>query len=304
MILANPSVTREQLYPNNLRNKPFFVVNGGRDQLYPTSLVDPYVRHLQQSGVSLTYEPQPNGVHNTAWWPDVKETFERFVRDHPRDPHPATLTWEADAPDRAHWLIIDRLFARGAEDPLPDVNERLSGASPNFGVRAAGTRITSVLKGSNAERLGFLPDDLVRSINARVLPEGVPLLDLLETYDAGTRLTFAVQRGTTSVELTGVFQPESLPTVTTLFPRPRASGRVDLAREGNAVRATTRGVAAFTLLLSPDAFDFSQPVTVVADGRTVFSGRVPRDLATLMRWAARDNDRTMLYGAELHLSIR
>ena len=47
--------------------------------------------------------------------------------------------------------------------------------------------------------------------------------------------------------------------------------RVDLVREGNVVRATTRGVAEFTVLASPDAFDFSQPITVVADGRTVFS---------------------------------
>ena len=63
MILANPSVgIREQLFPNNLRNKPFFVVNGGRDQLYPTSLVDPYVRHLQGGGVELTYRPQPEGA--------------------------------------------------------------------------------------------------------------------------------------------------------------------------------------------------------------------------------------------------
>ena len=48
MILANPSLgIREQLFPNNLRNKPLFVVNGGRDRLYPTNIVDPYVRHLQ-----------------------------------------------------------------------------------------------------------------------------------------------------------------------------------------------------------------------------------------------------------------
>ena len=98
MILANPSVgIREQLFPNNLRNKPFFVVNGGRDQLYPTSLVDPYVRHLQGGGVALTYRPQPEGQHNTAWWPEVKDTFEQFVREHPRDPYPVKLTWEADA---------------------------------------------------------------------------------------------------------------------------------------------------------------------------------------------------------------
>src|SRR5439155_25828759 len=62
---------------------------------------------------------------------------------------------------------------------------------------------------------------------------------------------------------------------TTLF---RSSGRVDLTRAGNTVTATTRGVLAFTLLLSPDRFDFNQPVKVVANGRTVFDGRVKKNL--------------------------
>jgi hypothetical protein len=35
MILANPSLgLGEGLFPQNLLNKPFFVVNGGRDPLY------------------------------------------------------------------------------------------------------------------------------------------------------------------------------------------------------------------------------------------------------------------------------
>ena len=308
MILANPSVgIREQLFPNNLRNKPFFVVNGGRDQLYPTSLVDPYVRHLQGGGVELTYRPQPEGQHNTAWWPEVKDTFEQFVRDHPRDPYPVKLTWEADAVDsaqaraesRAHWLRIDRLRSRTAEEPLPDLNEVASRTSPNFGVRATGMRITAVTKGSNAEALGLLPGDLVESVNARVIPEGVPLVDLLETIDAGTRITLKVRRDAAVLELAGPYEPKSIVNTVSLFPRPRPSGRVDLIREGNTVRATTRGVAAFTLLLSPDVFDFSKPVVVVADGREVFNGLVKKDVGTLLRWAARDNDRTMLFGAEL-----
>jgi hypothetical protein len=58
-----------------------------------------------------------------------------------------------------------------------------------------------------------------------------------------------------------------------------------------------------TLLLSPDAFDFARPITVIADGRTVFDARVQRNLVTLMKWAARDNDRTMLYGAELRIKL-
>jgi pimeloyl-ACP methyl ester carboxylesterase len=319
LILANPSLEiREQLFPNNLLNKPFFIVNGGRDQLYPTSAVEPYVRHLQRGGVSLAYEPQPNGAHNTAWWPDVKDSFEEFVRDHQRDPYPATLTWQTEEPadlkvrttpaqasrlGRAHWLMIDKLSAPRAENPLSDLNEFAAGESANFGVRTAGMRITSVMKGSNADSLGLLPGDLVERVNGRVIPDGVPLLDLLDIYDSGTRLTFRVNRGGTSMELRGAFQPQIVTKVVPLFPMPRPSGRVDLVREGNTVRATTRGVAAFTLLISPDVFDFTQPIIVIADGRTVFSSRVAKNLGTLMKWAARDNDRTMLFGAEIQIPL-
>lgn len=79
------------------------------------------------------------------------------------------------------------------------------------------------------------------------------------------------------------------------------SGRVDLTRTGNAVAAVTRGVSEFTLLLSPAQFDFTRNITVTVNGRTVFDGRVDKSIDTLLKWAARDNDRTMLFAAELHL---
>ena len=113
-----------------------------------------------------------------------------------------------------------------------------------------------------------------------------------------------MKRDAAVVELAGTFEPKSIVNTASLFRRYRSSGRVDLVRDGNTVRATTRGVAAFTLLLSPDVFDFTRPVTVVADGRTVFEGLVKKDVGTLMRWAARDNDWTMLFGAELPVSVR
>ena len=48
MVLANVDTGIDtQLYPNNLRNKPFYVVNGGRDRLYPISAVEPYVLHMK-----------------------------------------------------------------------------------------------------------------------------------------------------------------------------------------------------------------------------------------------------------------
>jgi hypothetical protein len=222
MVLRSEDLAIGDLFPTNLRNKPFFVVNGGRDPLYPASYVGPVVLHLKEKGVEVLYKPQPNGVHNTAWWPEVKDSFETFVRNHPRAPLPDRLTWETNGSpidNRAHWLVIDKLAPTGRNTAgLDDVN---------------------------------------------LLTDVGPMM----------------------------------------FDNTHPSGRVDLVRVGNVVTATTKGVAELTLLLSPDAFDLGEPVKVVANGRTVFDGRVEGNVSTLLKWAARDNDRTMLFAAELHIKL-
>jgi hypothetical protein len=65
----------------------------------------------------------------------------------------------------------------------------------------------------------------------------------------------------------------------------------------------TRGVQAFTVLLSPDVIDFTKPVRVTVNGRVAHDAVVKPDAATMLAWAAKDRDRTMLYGAELHVLV-
>jgi hypothetical protein len=88
-----------------------------------------------------------------------------------------------------------------------------------------------------------------------------------------------------------------------VFDHRRPSGRVDIVRQGNTFDARSRGVREFTILLSADAVDFSQRVTVRVNEQTVFDGPVTRDPAVLLKWAARDNDRTRLYGAEVKIVV-
>jgi len=87
------------------------------------------------------------------------------------------------------------------------------------------------------------------------------------------------------------------------FQHTKRSGRIDIRRNGNRFDALTRDVRSFTLLLSPDAIDFSKAVTVTVNGRPLFNGVVKKDPLTLAKWAARDNDRTVLYGAELPIVV-
>src|SRR5436309_3765508 len=346
MVLASRDIDDGFLFPNNLRNKPLFAVNGGRDPLYPTAVVDPYIEHMKRGGVSVDYHPQPTAGHNTAWWPDVKETFEAFVREHPRSPLPDVLTWETSdtsARSRAHWLVIDRLGTRSPErlplqreqsaslpgtqagdrratsrsaslsgerlatgdaTSLPELNDMPQPPSADFGVRSIGMRINRVVPGSNADRIGLRAGDVLVRLNDQSLPAALDVADALEDTPPGSKIGLLVARENLPVELSGIYQPQIVPGPPRhLFARAAPSGRVDLVRAGNTVAATTRGVAAFTLLLSPDQFDFGKPVKVVANGRTVFEGKVEKSVRTLLKFAAADNDRTMLFGAELHLDL-
>jgi predicted esterase len=224
-VLSSPGTRANgQLYAGNLVNKPLFIVNGGRDPLYPVSAVSPHVEMLRQAGATLEFRPQPTAGHDTSWWPAEREPFERFIRAHPRRPHPEFLSWETERTDRynrVHWLVVDQLGRRPTDDgSLVDVN--------------------------------------------RFSAEGMD------------------QR---------------------MFARTWPSGRVDVRRSGNVFEARSRGVAAFTLLLSPAVVDFSRPVVVSVNGQEAFSGVVRQDLRCLLEWAAADADRTLLYTAELPIRV-
>ncbi len=118
-------------------------------------------------------------------------------------------------------------------------------------------------------------------------------------------IKMTVVRSERTIELSGTFEPDVIEaTAEPMFRHTARSGRVDLVRRGNTIDAKTRGVTHFTLLLSPDQCDFAQPIHVTVNGRPVFDGLVAKSLATLMKWAARDNDRTMLFGAEVPVSVK
>ena len=70
----------------------------------------------------------------------MKDTFEAFVREHPRKPLPDTLTWETGdsaAHNRAHWLVIDTLGAQKSDaKALADLNDMPMPPAADFGVRS------------------------------------------------------------------------------------------------------------------------------------------------------------------------
>jgi predicted esterase len=76
-------------------------------------------------------------------------------------------------------------------------------------------------------------------------------------------------------------------------------GIAEAVRSGNTVTLEAFDVRRLTLLISPQAFDMERPIRVIVNGEVAFEGMVRADVATLEKWAAVDEDRTMLYAAEV-----
>jgi predicted esterase len=225
LVIANPDTGADgQLYVGNLVNCPLHIVNGGKDPLYPAASMAPLVAMFTRAGVTHEFKVYPEAGHDVSWWPQERAGYEAWLAAHPRQPHPAGISWESERTDRYNrfrWLMIDRLGKRPSDVEIKDVNT-------------------------------YQP---------------IPVMER------------------------------------TLFNHEKPSGRVDVVRTGNSFTARTRGVQAFTLLLSPDVIDFSKPVRVTVNGKVTHDSVVKADPSTMLAWAVRDQDRTMIYAAALRVLV-
>ena len=74
-------------------------------------------------------------------------------------------------------------------------------------------------------------------------------------------------------------------------------------KDGNHIEVNTDRVRRYTLFLNDALLDFSEPVTVVTDGRTSFHGPVTPRVETLLRDARRRQDVDRLFPAQLTIDV-
>ena len=316
VVLANAATGVEgQMYVTNLRNKPFFVINGGQDRLYPVESVVPFLQLFINAGIVIDFRPQPEAGHDMRWWADESPNIDEFITARVRRQLPDRLVWETESTERfnrAHWVVITALGSVDEESSFDDFNE-ITPPAPSVPIgfntlgeldTGVGIQLIDILPGSLAEDAGVRPGDILIEVNGMAVGTLDDLRAAVQAPRDGPGLGLRIERAGES--MTFVLSPPDTvqaPPSRQAFPHPAPSGRVQLARNGNQIGVATRGVRRYTLLLSPEQFDFTQPFRVTTNDMLSFEGMVEPSPETLLRWAARDRDRTMLFGAELQIEV-
>lgn len=317
-VLANPRSSADgQLHVINLSNRSFLAINGGVDRLYPTRSVLPFLDLFARHGAEVEFVNRPESGHSVSWLPEERQRIQTFIDKHPREPLPNRIAWETETTDRyhrLHWLLIRELSSddeQMADSSFEETNTlRPPPVVPVLGAMGDpasqdGVRLSEVRPRSVARAGGLRQGDIVLEVGGEATPTIGRLADVLEAKAAFDRsLVFHIERRGQRQDKTLRFGPRPEPVAPkAAFPLTKPSGRVDLEVRNNRVDVRTRGIKSYELLLSPDQFDFQQPITVVTNGKISYQGHVVRDTETLLRWASRDQDRTMLFAAALTIEV-
>ncbi len=79
------------------------------------------------------------------------------------------------------------------------------------------------------------------------------------------------------------------------------SGIIEVQIANNQIDVHTINIKQYTLLLSPEQFNFNKEIKVYTNGKLSFQGTIEKDISTLLKWFKKDLDRTMLFGARLQI---
>ena len=181
---------------------------------------------------------------------------------------------------------------------------RAPAAELGFRLRT-GSEVDRVIKDTMASRLGLERNDVIQQVGSIRFTSLATWSARCRPIQTASPIRMTVSRGGPSIELSGTFDPIMVQAVRRAdVPALRKSGRVDLVRTRNTIDARTSRrhavhAAVFTgsvrLRISRSRWSST------AERRSRAASR--RALPTLMKWAARDNDRTMLFAAEIPIHM-
>ncbi len=299
-----------QLYVANMQNRPVYATNGGVDQLYPTDKMLPMIRTAINAGANLTLTAYDTAKHDDSYLKYEMENIANRVNHTYRQPFAPTLYWEASdlRVGSVDWLSItefDTLLPKA--EWQKEYNCQLRDDRVTIGFMPdtkseGGIKVASVMEdtGSAATKAGLKKDDLIVKLDDFPIGNYQDLSKARASKKRGDKFTLTVMRDGKELILKTGFPPV---TEYAAFPYTHPSGAVRAVRMGNRFELSTSRIKKLSLYLHPEMINFDQPVVIVANGKTIYEGKVQQDIKFMVKQVAQNRDRRLIWRAKIDLDL-
>ncbi len=304
-------VGKMPVYLPNMSCRPVFATNGGKDGLYPSERMLPFMKLALEHGCELYFTSYDTAGHNYGYLSLEWRPFAERVKAFSRKPLRPRLVWETSdlKYGGVDWLEVTALdTGRRREEWHVDVNRRMTNDRVTIGFNAdsewegEGVCVASVSQDTSlpAYKIGLQKGDVVIGL------DDIPVADLRELSDAkatkkrGETVRIKLKRGEEILDFESQFPPIN---EYDAFVRTSPSGAVQAVRIGNRFEIKASRVSGLRLKLCREMIRWDQPVEVLVNGEVVFKDLVKPDINFMLDEFAGNRDKRLLWLAKIDLEL-
>lgn len=296
------------IYLPNLYNRPLYIVNTGKDWLYPVEEVTPYIEKICEVAGEITFKVYQEIGHNFGYGNREKPLILEFIKNTERESFPSRLKWETSSLDlgRIDWLKIEKIEDVGNNMEFEDLNPITTykrvvlGVLIDYEFRGKGVGIAKILENTLAEQLKIKKGDIIVSIDNEKVDKPSDLKKIISEKTPGDNVQITIVRDNKRLSFEESFEkPEPEPA----FSREKLSGRIEADVSGNRIDVRVKNVAAYTLFISRKQFNLNKDIEVYTNGEISFKGRVEPDIEFMLRQAAKGMDRTRIFIGKIEIAV-
>lgn len=295
----------------NLNNSPIYILNGGKDQIYPSEAIEPIIHYLNANGLHLDFKNYPEMDHRTIIIEQDSEHIINFIQSHKRNPFPDSIYWEStgDSFNKYLWLSID--YIDNNKSPAlwhNNLNPRVKNPHVFLGIltdnsyRGSGVRVLSPTpKSENTSSINFQPSDVIVQIDNMPIYTNRDLTIAKHAKQAGDSVKVKVLRNGMEVTLTGRF-PEAREKPLLLNQQPTGAIRAYYSK--NTFTVYTSKVKQFSIYIHPEMANLLEPIRIYVNDEKLFEELVKPSKSTLRRMRRAHHDPYMEYVQQIAVEVK
>lgn len=236
-----------QLYPENMNNKPTYIINTKEDLLYPSAKIKPIIKEFKKYNKNIIFR-ELEGNHEMSYLPKEESYIIDFINKNQLN-IATNFSWETSdlKSNKFQWLKISELDTLEKpkkwhhEYKLTLFNDKASlGVAYDYSYGGKGLKVAKFKNDSvTAKRIGIAKDDIILMMENDSIKNPYSPYYYLARKKAGEPIELTILRNGKKKFIKGNFNPGFN---YELYKTTKKSGKITVNQKGNKIYINSSGV--------------------------------------------------------------